>query len=117
MNHIVSLARVFDALRRRRRATRSQLPKPRAALFFFRARTFLSGWDIFEVTCNGNFDDARRSNAGANARETRRCKSNPFITSNDASSVARNVRCAPRGVAQIKWDILRHVIGEPTVGS
>ena len=58
-----------------------------------------------------------RTHAGANARETRRCKSNPFITSNDASSVARNVQCAPRGVAQIKWDILRHVIGEPTVGS
>lgn len=38
-----------------------------------------------------------------------------FFTSNDASSVARGVRCAPRGVAQIKWDILRHVIGEPTV--
>src|SRR6056300_535763 len=33
MDHIVPSARVFDALRRRRRATRAQLPKPQAALF------------------------------------------------------------------------------------
>ena len=75
----------------------------------------MSEWDIFELTCNGNFDDARRSNADANARETRRSERNVFIASNDASIVARDVRGAPRGVAQIDRNILRHVIGDPTV--
>jgi hypothetical protein len=88
---------------------------PGQSFFSFRALTFLSRWDIFELTCNGNFDDARRSNASANARETRRRKRNARITSNDAFFVAHGVRCAPRGVAQIKWDILRHVVGDPTV--
>jgi hypothetical protein len=60
------------------------------------------------LTGNGNFDDARRSNADANARETRRSERHVFITANDASSVARGVRGAPRGVAQIEWYILWH---------
>ena len=90
---------------------------PGQSFFSFRALTFLSRWDIFELTCNGNFDDARRSNASANARETRRRKRNACITSNDAFFVAYGVRCVPRGVAQIKWDILRHVVGDPTVAS
>jgi len=47
--------------------------------------------------------------------ETRRSERNIFITSNDASIVARDVRAAPRGVAQIDRNILRHVIGELTV--
>jgi len=33
MDHIVPSARVFDAPRQRRRATRAQLPEPQAALF------------------------------------------------------------------------------------
>jgi len=48
-------------------------------------------------------------------RETRRSERNVFITSNDASIVARDARGAPRGVAQIDRNILRHVIGELTV--
>ena len=35
----------------------------------------------------GNFDDALRSNADANARDTGRSERNVFITSNDASIV------------------------------
>ena len=75
----------------------------------------MSQRNIFASTRIGNFDDARRSNADANARETRRIERNIFITSNDASIVARDVRAAPRGVAQIDRNILRHVIGELTV--
>jgi len=75
----------------------------------------LSQRNIFASTRIGNFDDARRSNADANARETRRSERNVFITSNDASIVARDARDAPRGVAQIDRNILRHVIGELTV--
>ena len=94
MDHIVSLARVFDALRRR---TRDFL-NPRQPFFALHARTLLSQRNIFASARIGNFDDARRSNANANARETRRNERNVFITSNDASIVARG---APRGVAQI----------------
>ena len=70
---------------------------------------------IFASVRIGNFDDARRSNDGANACETRRSERNIFVTSNDASIVARDVRGAPRGVAQIGRYILWHVIGELTV--
>jgi len=70
---------------------------------------------IFASVRIGNFDDARRSNDAANACETRRSERNTFVTSNDASIVARDVRGAPRGVAQIGRYILWHVIGELTV--
>jgi hypothetical protein len=75
----------------------------------------LSQRNIFASTRIGNFDDARRSNADANARKTRRSERNVFITSNAASIVAHDVRGAARGVAQIDRNILRHVIGELTV--
>ena len=67
--------------------------------FALHAHTFLSQRNIFASTRIGNFDDARRSNADANA----------------ASIVAHDVRGAARGVAQIDRNILRHVIGELTV--
>ena len=70
---------------------------------------------IFDSAEIGNFDDARRSNADADAHETRKNERDVYITSNDASIVARGVRSAPRGVAQIDRYVLRHVIGEPTV--
>ena len=60
----------------------------------------MSQRNIFASTRIGNFDDARRSNADANA----------------ASIVAHDVRGAARGVAQIDRNILRHVIGELTDG-
>ena len=85
--------------------------------FALHARTFLSQSNIFASARIGNFDDARRSNADANACETRRSERNVCITSNDASIVVRDVRAAPRGVAQIDRNNLRHVIGELTVFS
>ena len=95
MNHIVSLARAFDVLRRRRRATRAQLPKPRVA--FFLSRCILSEWDIFESTCNGSFDDARRSNAGATACETRRHERNYcYYIERRVLRRARRVTCEAR---------------------
>ena len=92
-----------------------QLLNPRRPLFCPRARAFLSQRYIFDSAEIGNFDDARRSNADADAHETWKSERNVYITSIDASIVARGVRCAPRGVAQIDRYVLRHVIGEPTV--
>ena len=95
-----------------------QLLNPRRPLFCPRARAFLSQRYIFDSAEIGNFDDARRSNADADAHETRNGERDAYITSNDASIVARGARCAPRGVAKIDRYVLRHVIyyiGEPTV--
>jgi len=116
MDHVVPSARVFDALRRRRRATRAQLPKPQAALFLHFTHTHF----CHSVTFLHRPESATSTTHAGRTRMRTRAKLGEakemfFITSNDASIVACDVRGAARGVAQIERYILRHVIGELTV--